>query len=207
MLLPALLKALRKFDQWFVYIALAASLGMNVYLATGHFGRDAGALPDSLVGSKLPPLSVVTLGGKTIQLDWRSDRRATLIYIFSPRCAWCARNLENIRTLSTSRGSQYRFVGISLLGSGLSEYVSRQDVRFETYSGPRRADGRKFGSVTPETLIVDPDGRVRHDWQGAYTQEVQKEIESVMGVKLPGLTPMPPPASTSAPPSDSGGSD
>jgi len=104
--------------------------------------------------------------------------------------------LANIKSLSTSRGSQYRFVGISLSDLGLAQYVSQRDLRFETYSSPRRADGQKFGSVTPETLIVDADGYVKHDWQGAYTPQVQKEIESLMGVKLPGLTAFPQAAST-----------
>jgi hypothetical protein len=131
----------------------------------------------------------MTVSGNALQLDWRADRRPIVVYIFSPQCAWCARNLENIKSLSASRGSKYRFVGISLLDSGLAEYVSRQNLRFETYSSPRRADGQRFGSVTPETLIADPDGTVRHDWQGAYTPQLQREIESVMGVKLPGLTP------------------
>jgi len=106
--------------------------------------------------------------------------------------------LDNIKALSRSRGVQYRFIGISLLDSGLAEYVSRQGLPFEIYSNPRRADGRKFGSMTPETLIVDRDGYVRHDWQGAYTPDLQKEVESIMGVKLPGLSVSPDAASTPA---------
>jgi hypothetical protein len=170
-------------------------------LAGSRFRQDTGHLPASLVGTKLPSLRVKTLNGATKTLDWRTDKRPVVMYIFSPQCAWCMRNLENIKALSAMRGSQYRFVGISLLESGLAAYVSEQKLSFETYASPVRSDGQKFGSMTPETLVTDSHGVINHDWQGAYTPQVQNEIESLMGVRLPGLTDSP---KTAAKPVESG---
>jgi hypothetical protein len=45
----------------------------------------------------------------------------------------------------------------------------------------------RFGSATPQTLLIDSSGRIVHSWIGAYAGTVGKEIEDVFKIKLPGL--------------------
>ncbi len=44
---------------------------------------------------------------------------------------------------------------------------------------------------TPQTLMI-ADGVVVRNWEGAYTPDLQKEIESTLGIKLPGMNATPP---------------
>ena len=40
---------------------------------------------------------------------------------------------------------------------------------------------------TPNTLVVSGDGRLLHQWRGAYSGSSKKEIEDYFGITLPGV--------------------
>jgi AhpC/TSA family len=133
-------------------------------------------------------LAVADLSGRKVNLSWASDKRPTLVYVFTPSCPWCKRNLPNITALSAARQSDYRFIGLSLSTSGLQEYVAANHIAFPVYSYPF-ANEQKLFSVggTPATLLVSPDGSLRQLWLGAYSGDTQKKVEEVFRLKLPGI--------------------
>jgi hypothetical protein len=131
---------------------------------------------------------VKEVDGAAAFVNWASDARPTFVYIFSPSCIWCQRNLQNIKALSGTQGSAYRFIGLSLSSNGLKKYVEENELKFPVYTSASDANGREIKlHATPQTLIVSPNGRVDEAWLGAYTGRMQGEIERKLGVHLPGL--------------------
>jgi len=139
-------------------------------------------------GAVVPPLSVRTIDAKEQQVRFDDTNKPTVIYFFSPACGWCAKNLQNIKTLSTAAGTRFRFIGVSAVDQGLKEYLTRTDLGFPVYMTPSEASLKafKFGG-TPGTLVISPDGHVLKNWPGAYMGDDQKAIQAYFGVSLPGL--------------------
>lgn len=175
-------------DSWLVVALLAASLALNVFLALPYHRSRAASSPDMAVGQKVPILKVREIGGANAIIDWASDARPTFVYIFSPSCVWCNRNLQNIKALSETRGAAYRFIGLSISDSGLKKYVEENELKFPVFTSPADVRGREVKlHATPQTIVISPDGRVQEAWLGAYTGRVQAEIERKLGVSLPGI--------------------
>jgi len=128
------------------------------------------------------------LGGQQEVISYQSGGQPTVLYVVTPTCVWCARNMDNFKKLLAKESGQYRFIALSLAEQGLPEYVSKNDLRLPVYSGlPAEAiKTYKLGS-TPQTIVVSPEGRVLQDWAGAYVGEQKSEIEAFFGLPLPGL--------------------
>ena len=101
---------------------LVASLACNVYQYRSHVRpRSAPPRPSLKIGEKLPPLTARDLRGQEVTL--RFEAKPTIIYVFSPKCRWCDRNLENARELSQQTIDRYDFIAVSLEDSGLPDYL------------------------------------------------------------------------------------
>jgi hypothetical protein len=113
----------------------------------------------------------------------------TVLYIFSPTCGWCARNLSNIRALAAARSSSFRFIGLSLSGPKLKDYAANTRLGFPIFEIKSYAaiKGLPLGG-TPQTLVVSPTGRVIKNWPGAFMGDQETQVEEYFGVKLPGLS-------------------
>ena len=44
---------------------------------------------------------------------------------------------------------------------------------------------------TPQTLLLDPQGKILKNWRGAYQGSLRKEVERVLALSLPGLDELP----------------
>lgn len=140
-------------------------------------------------GQALPTLKGQDLDGKPWQVDYSSDDRPTLIYVYSSDCGWCTRNFKNIRALAGEISATHRVVGLSLSPTPLKE--RRRQVAALGFPvlfdlAPHNLTSYRLGG-TPETLIVGADGRLLEVWVGAYGEGVATEIERYFQVKLPGL--------------------
>jgi peroxiredoxin len=185
----------RKTDSWVVVILLAISLGVNVYLGEELRRRPAGAtpVPTITVGVHLSNLIIEepSLGTKT-RITWGRHQKPAFLYFFSPSCAWCTRNVRNIRALTEALTPRYRLIGVSLSGGDdLKAYLKRNNFQFPVYVNPEREhQGKLIVEATPLTVVVEPDGTVKDVWRGAYGGPIQKDIEAKLGVHLPGLEPV-----------------
>lgn len=170
--------------------ALALSLGVNVYLGL-LLVRPHGVPTDHSmsVGARFPALMVHDLSGKEVKLSWpSSEKKLTVLYVFSPTCGWCRRNIENFKAMGTPTRSEYRLVPISLASAGLSKYVEKYGLVFPVFADPVLPQGGAFAfSGTPETLVISPAGIVKRVWRGAFTDAVKREVEAYLGVHLPGM--------------------
>jgi peroxiredoxin len=175
-----------------VYVLLVCSVAINVALAyrLNQFNKRFGAAKvDSLKsGVSVLPFQVRDRDGQSQMLTYDAVSTPTVLYVFTPPCSWCARNMDNFKTLVGKAGAQYRFVGLSLSDQGLPEYVAKNELQLPVYSGlsDETKKAYKFGG-TPQTLVISPEGKVLQNWMGAYVGPQKSEVETFFHVSLPGL--------------------
>ncbi len=172
-------------------VLLLGSVALNVVLSTElktlQFSlmqfETGGNLPE---GAEVPALTAIELlSGETVTLTYD---KPTIVYVFSPTCVWCDRNLDNVRYLAKQVENDYVFHSISLVEDGLREYVTLNDIPDGVYWGlsPALKKSYKLGG-TPQTLVISEKSVVLKNWVGAYSNEVGEEIEDYFGVELPGV--------------------
>lgn len=122
-------------------------------------------------------------------IKFSDAKKLTVLYIFSPACHWCDRNIENIKMLADVQGDTFRLIGIALSDSRLKDYVSTHKLNFPIYKNLSVDNIKMMGlASTPQTIVISPEGKVLKNWIGAYGERLQPQVESFFGINLPGLT-------------------
>jgi peroxiredoxin len=180
-----------------IFVALSVSVTLNVLLARRVRSlTDArwGSMAKSLlkVGATVPPIAAKRLDGQPGVVSYQGAEQSTVLYIFTPPCSWCARNMDNLKTLLDKERGHYRFVGLSLSDEALREYVAKNELKLPVYSGlsGETVKTYKLGS-TPQTIVISREGKVLQDWVGAYVGDQKSQIEAFFHVTLPGLRELP----------------
>jgi peroxiredoxin len=180
-----------------VILVLVASVALNVLLA-----QKVRSLSDSRlaknseyqlkIGMSVPAITASRLGGEREVISYQGTSQPTVLYVFTPPCTWCARNIDNLKTLLDKESDGYRFIGLSLSEQGLAEYVRKNDLGLPVYSGlsPETMATYKLGT-TPQTILISPEGKVLQNWAGAYVGDQKSRIEAFFHVSLPGLKELP----------------
>jgi peroxiredoxin len=139
-------------------------------------------------GTVLPPIEAKDLDGHPKTVEYNSSDLPTVLYVFTPPCGWCAKNISNVKTLAEETRGRYRTIGLSLSSTGLREYVNKNGLEFPIFTDlpPQVVLSYRLGG-TPETLLVSNAGKLIREWKGAYTGSTKKEIEEYFKLELPGL--------------------
>jgi len=184
-------------------VALVVSVALNVVLAhrvrtITHAQSERIAERLLTVGTSVPAIMAKRLDGQEETISYGGVNQSTVLYIFTPPCTWCARNMDNLKTLLDKERGQYRFIGLSLSADALPEYVAKNDLKLPVYSGLSNETKAAYKlSGTPQTIVVSPEGKVLQDWAGAYVGEQKSQVEAFFHVTLPGITAAPKPTDTS----------
>jgi peroxiredoxin len=178
-------------------LLLCSSVALNVVLARRvrsfqQFQSTKAADRLLKVGAIVPPITAKLLSGQQQAISYLGTNQPTVLYIFTPPCSWCARNMDNLKTLVDREGGNYRFIGLSLSEEALPDYVAKNDLKLPVYSGlsPETLTTYKLGS-TPQTIVISPGGKVLKDWVGAYVGDQKSQVEAFFHVSLPGLRELP----------------
>jgi len=138
----------------------------------------------------MPTLQVMSVHDNPSLMRSGPRRLPTVVYVFTPSCVWCKRNLDNALNVEQAAKQKFDFISLSLTKDGLHDYVSQpshlQNVVYldpkEPLSGPSSIfDG------TPETIVIDTDGRIVKVWYGAFTGSTKSDVEEYFKITLPGL--------------------
>ena len=176
----------------FILLLLVASLCLNVYLGW-QVKKDRNVQIDTAArlspGMKVDPVTAFSIDGKPITISYDDVNKPTVLYVISPSCIWCIRNQTNIEKLTDAKANDFRFIGLSLAESGLREYVEKYHLKFPVYTRLRAEtiQSLRLGG-TPQTIVISPEGEVLKVWPGAYSENLQTEVETYFGIQLPGLT-------------------
>lgn len=173
-------------------VLLLLSVSLNVALA-GKVKTLRGALAalkseaSLKVGESITDLNVTDRRGVAQLVRFADVNVPTILYVFSPTCSWCARNKENVRVMAEATRGRFRVVGLSLTETKLTEYIAEQQIAFPVYLVPEALRVQLKLGGTPQTLVVDTDGRLQKNWRGAYMGALEADVESSLGLSLPGL--------------------
>jgi peroxiredoxin len=170
-----------------VLLLLVLSTGVNVAQAQRirTLVSQSGAR-SLLVGKRVRAAEAFSLDGKRVELSF--DRGLpTVLYYFSSTCAWCQRNWANVTALSEASGDRYRVVAVSA-ERNLRPFVAKKGLRLEVLEQLSEETVLALGlGGTPITIVIGADGVVTHEWRGAYSERIGRQIEDLFGVTLPGL--------------------
>jgi hypothetical protein len=180
---------MRREKTWLLILiaALAASVFLNVIQGRQLKVR-ADLSTDSLSpGVVVSTLKVKDLSGRYVSLKFDDTTKPTVLYVFAPSCRWCKRNSASMRALVDQMGQQYRFIGISLYGGDVQEFLKNSNSGISTYyTDPTDGSVAKYKLFsTPTTLVISPEGKVLRFWVGAYVGDTKSEIERFFSVQLP----------------------
>jgi peroxiredoxin len=184
-----------------VIVMLVVSVVINVGLPhklrwlTHLIGRTQNTV--LAVGTAVPPFEAADLNGQVQRITFEDVSKPTVLYIFTPPCSWCGRNMINFKELLSRRDAEYRFIGLSLAKEGLSEYVATHGLAIPVYTGLSAEMQKTYKlSGAPQTSVISPEGKVLQDWAGAYVGNQKSQVEAFFHVALPGLGSAPPQLST-----------
>ncbi|MBK9167491.1 MAG: redoxin domain-containing protein [Bryobacterales bacterium] len=171
-------------------VLLFLSLSLNVWhaLVLNDIRSRSAASSPLAVGTHLEPLVASDLDGRQVVVDFAATEVPTVLYVFSPQCVWCERNVENIRELAAQVKGRYRFVALSTSSQSIAEYVRVRQFDFDVLINPSASVVKTYRlGPTPQTLVVAPGGRLTQNWQGAYADDMKGRIEQFFALQLPGL--------------------
>jgi peroxiredoxin len=180
-----------------VIVILLTSIAMNVILAKklrSLTSKQTAAQREQplKIGAMVPSLGAKDEGGHATKITYIGTNRPTVLYVFTPTCSWCGRNMDNLKTLIDKAGGQYRFLGLSLSEQGLAHYVAQNELRLPVFSDLSAESKVAYKlSGTPQTIVVSAEGRVLQTWVGAYVGDQKSQVEAFFHVSLPGLRDVP----------------
>jgi peroxiredoxin len=166
-----------------VLAAKIKNLNYAIFYLKAELSASRGLNP----GENAPPIQARNIDGQPATITHIESGIPSIIYIFTPTCEWCSRNLENIRALSDQTKGRYQVIGLSLSSQGLKEYVSLHSLDFPIYTDPIGPSELTYRGGTPRTLVVSATGVISKSWFGAYTGALQREVEEYFKTQLPGI--------------------
>lgn len=188
------MKEIRKMSaaSWMPMALLVASVSVNALQAKKIFDLMEPSRPvRSHVGEVVQPIEVRDADGGDISVAL--DRGTpTLVYFFSPACAWCERNWANIQAIADAADGRYRVVAVTS-EADLSAFSQKHPLKnVQVFGGLSQESHDKLGFTgTPHTLVVSAQGIVSHEWAGAFQGASVRQLEELFNVVLPGLSPVP----------------
>jgi hypothetical protein len=159
------------------------------------------------VGQLLPPLSGLSPAGARVRIGW--GRGPVALLVFEPGCAACAENAPMWRRLVAATGHKgLRLIAIELgtsgglaplpdptSGASRGAFALRTTERFPGRAAALARAG--LGGVstvllpsgatvfeyrlrlTPQTILLGHDGRVRGEWNGVLTASEERAAQTI----------------------------
>lgn len=185
--------SLHVFDFFLLILLLFCSLTLNVYQGirirrTPVNQSEYIAAPTLDIGAYISDLNVRDINNNDITISFGVINEYTILFLFSPTCYWCNRNMANFKAIASSQQNSYNVIGISLTDNKLLDYIEHYNIDFPVYTNMLdNTRNMLMARRVPQTLVVSSDGQVVKLWLGAYRGETKRDVEKYFNVNLPGL--------------------
>ena len=182
-------KAVSFLDKSALLILFAASIALNFFLIVRvhELSQKTSSHPLLTAGTEMPSIEAQTVNGVPGTIDYASASVPTVLYVFTPQCGWCKRNLPDLHALADQAGNKYRLIGLSLTDRDLKQYIDTQHLDFPVYTHLSSATMSAYQlGGTPATIVISPQGKILNSWVGVYGDGIKEKIESSLQVSLPG---------------------
>jgi peroxiredoxin len=139
-------------------------------------------------GTALPALEGLDNNGERHIFSYGQDSRKTVLFVLSPRCSACEENMPNWEAIIKGLDRRsFRLAGVSLQSEGFKEYASRHGINqvpVLTKIDPKYRVSYNL-ALTPQTILIDADGKVEKVWTGLLRGEDKQNVELSLNVHLP----------------------
>jgi hypothetical protein len=132
-------------------------------------------------GTYLPPIDGLDTEGKPLSLSYEGESLKTLLFIFSPGCKACRDNMRNWQTIRKQMDEKsVRVAAVSIFTEGTKQYVARYGLSDLTVMADVDAKDRASYklALTPQTILISPEGRVERVWTGLLDADTMQQIVS-----------------------------
>lgn len=135
---------------------------------------------EAVMGAQMPDLRGFDLAGKPVELLYGKDQRKVLVLVYSPTCAFCDENWPRWQQLiSALDRSAVRPVAVDVTSTTSTTFISQHQLAelpvFQKVD-PRDVVDYRF-QLTPQTILVDRDGRVEKVWTGVLNDSAVAELK------------------------------
>ena len=157
----------------------------NDYLAKQIQVFEAGNAPP--LGAHITSIRGKSVEGVPITLDLGHRQGATLLFITSPLCQFCAKTLPTWKTMTSEIGSD-NVVYADTSGSLDESYLRNNNLQ-DVHNVVRinTVEGLLHGlRVTPTTILLDKTGAVQASWAGLMDSTKVREFERAFTVNAQG---------------------
>jgi peroxiredoxin len=166
-------------------------LAMNVALIRQNrqLKKQASLPPPALelpAGTAVPDLKGFDLSGKPVEVDYGKDSRKVLVLVYSPTCKFCAENWPRWWDLMSSLNrSAVRPVAVDVTSSSTQDFLAEHrlsDFPVMNQIEPTARIRYRF-QLTPQTMLIDTDGKVEKVWSGVLDSSAVEELKRRTGSK------------------------
>lgn len=165
---------------------LPAALALAL-VAAACAGAGDDPAPEAETAALLPEdrLALPTYDLETFQEMLRElEGTPVVVNIWASWCAPCRVEAPHLATLARDYDSDVRFVGVDILDErgAAKDFILEFDWPYPSVFDPRAEIRDGLGYIgQPVTFIVDRNGDVVFEWQGAITEDLlREEIEKVL---------------------------
>jgi peroxiredoxin len=138
---------------------------------------------EAAAGAQVPDLRGVDLEGKPVEVLYGKDSRKVLVMVFSPTCPFCDQNWPKWQqVISSLNRSAVRPVLVDVTSTTTTSFVSQHQLSSlpVILKADPRATMDYHMHLTPQTILVDPNGKVEKVWTGvlndAYLADLKRHL-------------------------------
>jgi peroxiredoxin len=135
-------------------------------------------------GAQMPDLRGFDPTGKPVEVLYGKDTRKVLVLVFSPTCAFCDQNWPRWQQIISSLDhSAVRPVAVDVTSTASTEFVSQHhltELPVLLRVDPRAIVNYRL-QLTPQTILVDHDGKVEKVWTGVLNDSSLAELKQRLG--------------------------
>jgi peroxiredoxin len=139
---------------------------------------------EAAAGTQMPDLRGFDPEGKPVEVEYGKDPRKVLVLVFSPTCPFCDQNWPKWeQVISSLDRSVVRPVGVDVTSTAKTPFLSQHQLTglpvLEKVD-PRVMLNYRF-QLTPQTILLDPAGKVEKVWTGVMTDSAVADLKQRLG--------------------------
>jgi thiol-disulfide isomerase/thioredoxin len=177
--------------KWNVLISSCCVLLLAVNIALIHQNRQLKSQlsvpsPNLEVahGTQMPDLKGFDAAGKPLDVQYGKDSRKVLVLVYSPVCGFCEQNWPKWDQLISGldRGA-VRLVAVDVTATTKQPFIVQHkmaDLPVFVQIDPRDTLDYRF-HLTPQTILLDRDGKVEKEWTGVLNDSSVSELKQLIG--------------------------
>lgn len=135
---------------------------------------------EAAAGTQMPDLKGFDPDGKPVEINYGKDLRKVLVLVFSPTCPFCDQNWPTWEhVISSLDRSVVRPVAVDVTSTAKAPFLSQHQLTelpvFEKVD-PLAMVNYRF-QLTPQTILVDGDGKVEKVWTGVLNDSAVADLK------------------------------